>query len=149
MRGAIPMRKACTMTKHKAAKRPPIHMIDSEADALADLAVGIEKRLPQVSELLTEEISRATIHKAARMPRDVVTMMSEVDFVDEGSGKVRSVQLVYPTDADIASGRISILTPIGAGLIGMRAGQSILWPDRDGQERQLTIRAVMQPPRAA
>lgn len=135
------------MTKRKAAKRPQIHMIDSEADALADLAVGVEKRLPQVSELLIEEISRATIHKAARMPRDIVTMMSEVDFVDEGSGKVRSVQLVYPNDADIASGRISILTPIGAGLIGMRAGQSIQWPDRDGHERQLTIQAVMQPPR--
>ena len=69
--------------------------------------------------------------------------------VDEASGAVRSVRLVYPSDADIASGRISILTPIGAGLIGMRAGSAILWPDRDGHERALTIRAVMQPPRAA
>ncbi|PZQ23244.1 MAG: nucleoside diphosphate kinase regulator [Sphingopyxis macrogoltabida] len=137
------------MTSKKASKRPPIHMIDTEADALTDLAIGAERRMPQVSALLLREVSRATMHKARHVPRDVVTMMSEVDFIDEASGTLRSVQLVYPSDADIATGRISILTPVGAGLIGMRAGQSILWPDRDGQERTLTIKAVMQPPLAA
>lgn len=137
------------MTTPKPRRRPSIHMIDSEADALADLAVSVEKRMPQVSELLLEEISRATIHSPAKMPRDVVTMSSEVEFIDEASGAARKVHLVYPQDADIASGRISILTPIGAGLIGLRAGQSIRWPDRDGHERALTIVAVTQPARAA
>ena len=81
--------------------------------------------------------------------REDVKVHSEVDFVDAANGAVRSVRLVYPSDADIATGRISILTPVGAGLIGLRAGSAILWPDRDGQERALTIRAVLQPPRAA
>lgn len=135
------------MTTIKATKRPPVHMIDAEADALTDLAIGVEKRMPQVSDLLMREIGRATIHQLRHIPRDVVTMNSEVDFVDEANGQVRSIRLVYPSDADIASGRISILTPIGAGLIGMRAGNAILWPDRDGNERALTIQAVMQPPR--
>lgn len=137
------------MTNLKAVRKPPVHMIDSEADALTDLAIGIEKRMPQVSELLMREIGRATIHKERHVPRDVVTMNSEVDFVDEASGAVRSVRLVYPSDADIATGRISILTPVGAGLIGMRVGSAILWPDRDGRERALAIRAVMQPPSTA
>ncbi|MBL0915978.1 MAG: nucleoside diphosphate kinase regulator [Sphingopyxis sp.] len=137
------------MTTMKAVRKPPVHMIDSEADALTDLAIGIEKRMPQVSELLMREIGRATIHKERHVPRDVVTMNSEVDFVDAASGAVRSVRLVYPSDADISTGRISILTPVGAGLIGLRTGSAILWPDRDGQERALTIRAVLQPPRAA
>lgn len=137
------------MTIAKAVRKPPVHMIDSEADALTDLAIGVEKRMPQVSQLLLREIGRATIHKERHIPRDVVTMNSEVDFIDETSGTIRSVRLVYPSDADIAAGRISILTPVGAGLIGMRAGNAILWPDRDGQERAITIRAVMQPPQAA
>jgi regulator of nucleoside diphosphate kinase len=55
------------------------------------------------------------------------------------------VQLVYPAEADIEAGRISILTPIGAGLIGLREGQSILWPDREGRERRLTVVRVTQP----
>ena len=116
------------MTRRTAPKRPPVHMIDAEADTLADLAIGAQDRLPQVSDLLLQEISRARIHRADRIPGDVVTMNAHVEFVDEASSATRIVQLVYPRQADIAANRISILTPIGAGLIGLREGQSILWP---------------------
>ena len=88
------------MTTRKPRRRPSIHMIDVEADALAELAVSVEKRMPDVAALLTEEISRATIHEARDMPRDIVTMASRVDFFDEANGAVRSVELVYPQDAD-------------------------------------------------
>jgi len=130
------------MTNSKAARRPPIHMIDAEADALTDLAIGVEERLPQVSEMLLREISRAHIHSAGQIPADVVTMQSTVTFTDGATGASRVVRLVYPREADIADGRISILTPIGAGLIGLREGQVILWPDRGGKERPLTIEKV-------
>src|SRR3546814_9720220 len=96
-------------------------MIDTEADTLADLAIGVRDRLPQVSELLLEEISRATIHHAGKIPHNVITMNAEVEFVDEASEATRIVQLVYPRQADIAANRISILTPVGAGLIGLRS----------------------------
>lgn len=132
------------MTRKTAPKRPPIHMIDTEADILTDLAIGAQERLPQVSELLFEEIARAKVHSAGRISMDVVTMNAQVEFVDEASGATRIVQLVYPRHADIAANRISILTPIGAGLIGLREGQSILWPDRVGHERKLTIVKVHQ-----
>lgn len=130
------------MMKKKAGRRPAIHMIDSEAETLADLAVAAEERLPEVSALLLEEIERATLHKARRIPPDVVTMRSHVIFVDEASGTSRTVQLVYPGEADIDAGRVSILTLVGAGLIGLREGQSILWPGRDGHRRMLTITGV-------
>src|SRR5690606_12340481 len=81
------------MTK---AKRPPIHMIDSEADALADMAYSAKDRLPQASELLVTEIERAKIYSVDRIPADVVTMGSTVEYVDEASGAIRTVQLVYP-----------------------------------------------------
>lgn len=128
-----------------AAPRPQIHMIEDEADKLSDLALGIGTRLPQVSELLIRETSRAKLHSAASIPSDVVTMGSLVEFVDERTGASRTVRLVYPPDADISNGCVSILTPIGAGLIGMRESQSILWPDREGAERRLAIVKVEQP----
>ena len=53
------------MTDTKAVRKPPVHMIDGEADALTDLAIGVEKRMPQVSALLLREIGRATIHRNA------------------------------------------------------------------------------------
>lgn len=114
-------------------------MIDTEADTLTDLALARQERSPEVSALLLEEINRAKIHPANKIPADVVTMHSRVEFVDEASGASRTVELVYPADADIDAGRISIMTPVGAGLIGLREGQSILWPDRDGQQRRLSI----------
>jgi regulator of nucleoside diphosphate kinase len=132
------------MTTRKTAKRPPIHMNDAEADTLTNLALGAEERLPQVSEMLLEEIGRAKIYTAGKLPRDVVSMHATVEFRDEANGTSRTVQLVYPKDADISAGRISILTPVGAGLIGLREGQSIIWPDRDGHERQLSIVKVTQ-----
>jgi regulator of nucleoside diphosphate kinase len=120
-------------------------MIDTEAERLSELAMNIEAAMPQVSELLLRETTRARTHRAAGIPADVVTMGAEVEYRDEASGVTRTVILAWPQDADIAAGRISILTPIGAGLIGLREGQQILWPDRDGRERDLTIVRVSQP----
>ncbi len=140
----IDSEKVSTMKTTSAARRPSIHLIDAEADALSNLAYSVAERLPQVSELLIGEIARATIHPADRLPRDVVAMLSTVEFSDAASGTTRVVQLVYPREADISAGRISILTPVGAGLIGLREGQSIVWPDREGNERKLTIVKVTQ-----
>lgn len=137
------------MTKTKAVKRPPIQLIDDEVDTITNLALSVEERLPQVSGLLLDEISRAKTCRRSKIPADVITMNATVEFVDEASGTSRTVQLVYPRDADISAGRISIITPIGAGLIGLRAGQSILWPDRDGHERWLRIISVIHPAEAA
>src|SRR3546814_18055705 len=75
-------------SRKTAPKLPPIHMIDTEADTLADLAIGVRDRLPQVSELLLEEISRATIHHAGKIPHNVITMNAEVEFVDEASEEI-------------------------------------------------------------
>ena len=136
------------MTSTKASRRPPIHMIDTEADALSTLAMAAEDRLPKVSELLLNEIGRARIHAADRIAENIVTMNTAVRFVDEATGKESTYQLVYPAQADISAGRISILTPVGAGLIGLREGQSILWPDREGHERELRIVAVTQAARS-
>ena len=97
---------------------------------------------PPAAPGLIQEIGRAKMHGADRIPADVVTMHSTVRFTHSASGKDYSYKLVYPKDADIAAGRISILTPVGAGLIGLREGQSILWPDRDGNERSLAITSV-------
>lgn len=134
------------MTKKKSgAAMPHIRMIDSEADALTELTLQKQRDSARFYELLLEEIDRAAICDHADIPPDVVTMGSKVTFVDEKNGAERTVRLVYPAEADIAAGRMSILTPVGAGLIGLSVGQSINWPDRGGIEHRLTIVAVQQP----
>jgi regulator of nucleoside diphosphate kinase len=59
-------------------------------------------------------------------------------------GEDRQVTLVYPGEADIAEGKISILTSIGAALIGLSSGQSIDWTTRDGRVHRLRVETVVQ-----
>lgn len=128
----------------QAATRPPLMMTETDADKITDLALAARDRAGQVSSLLLEEIDRADIVVPDALPSDVISMSSTVEFIDEGTGVGRAIQLVYPHEADIEQGRISILTPVGAGLIGLREGQSIAWPDRDGHVRALRVVKVLR-----
>lgn len=129
----------------RLAARPPVHLIDQECDMLVDLALQIEGRNPELAAMLLGEIERAETHPAGALPEGTVTIGAEVDFLDESTHRLRTVKLVMPGEADIEQGRISVLTPVGAGLIGLREGQAIDWPDRDGQPHRLRILAVRRP----
>ena len=133
------------MTVSENGGPPPIYVIDTEADALYELAVSIEKSSPDVAHKLCEELDRANVLSVQDIPSDVVIMRSHVEFVDERSGDKRKVELVWPLDADMDRNRLSVMTLVGAGLIGMRKGVSIDWPDRSGEERRLRIVEVIQP----
>jgi len=124
--------------------RPPIHLVDVESDLVSDLALRAEHRHPVVAAMLLAEIERAELHSRERLPKGVITLGAEIDFVDEKSRQKRTVRLVLPGEVNIALGRISILTPVGAALYGLSAGQSIDWPDLAGQERRIRIMAVRQ-----
>lgn len=130
--------------QQKWAAVPPIHIVESEADMISDLAWAARDRFPDVSQLLLEEVGRAQLCSRAALPADVAAMGSTILYRDGARGTPRRVELVYPSHADVALGRISILTPVGAALIGMRAGNAILWPDRDGHLRDIMVDAVVQ-----
>ena len=127
--------------------RPPIHLLDSESDLVGSLAMQVEHRQPVVAAMLLAEIERAELHDRQSLPDNVVTLGSEVDFVDERTHQLRTVRLVLPAEANISLGQISIMTPMGAGLYGLMAGQTIDWPDLEGRDRKLKILAVRQPER--
>jgi regulator of nucleoside diphosphate kinase len=135
---------ASTIPARRVA-RPPVHLIDRECDLLVDLALQVEGRSPAVAAMLLGEIERAETHSEDALPAGTVTIGSEVDFLDESSHRLRTVTLVMPGEADIGAGRVSVLTPVGAGLIGLREGQAIDWPDRDGTTRRLRILGVRRP----
>ena len=128
-----------------APNKPPIHLIDAEYDIIADLALGIERQSPDLSKMLLDEIERAEIHAPDALPPDVVTIGSEVEVLDAHTGTTRQLRLVLPSEADVDAGRVSILTPMGAGLIGLRKGQSIEGPYRTGETRMLKILKVTRP----
>jgi len=127
------------MSKSIAGEKPEIYLVDSEADALSELAMAAEASYPEVTKKLFEEIDRAIIHRRDELPAHIVTMGSRVEFIDEGSGASRTVELVWPRQANLEENRLSVMTLVGAGLIGMQEGTSIDWPDRAGHVRRLRI----------
>ena len=125
--------------------RPPVHLLAAESDMIADLAVQSEHRSPVTAAMLLGEIFRAELHDRNSLPPDAITIGAKVSFVDEATARLNKVELVLPAHADIADGRISILTPVGAALFGLRTGDRIDWPDIDGNPRRLRIVKVVQP----
>ncbi len=128
-----------------AAPRPPIHLLAAESDLIAGLALRTEDRQPVVAAMLLEEIERAELHDPETMPDGHVMLNSRVAFVAEKSQQMREVQLVMPAEANIAEGRVSILTPMGAALYGLAAGHLIEWPDLHGRYRPIRIVRVTPP----
>ena len=129
----------------RGGARPPIHLLASESDMVGNLALQAEHSQPVVAALLLVELDRAELHDSDTLPPGVVTLGSEVDFLDEETHRLTTVRLVMPAAANIALGQISILTPMGAALYGLTAGQSIDWPDLDGKSRRIEILRVRQP----
>lgn len=125
-------------TRHS---KPAIRMTRSDHEKLSRLAESYSAKNPDVADQLLAELDRARVVEDARIPTDVVRMGSRLRFTAD-AGEDRTVTLVFPGEADIAEGKISILTPIGAALIGLSAGQSIDWTARDGRIHRLTVESV-------
>lgn len=140
------------MLNNLQIRLPAIAISAHDIDRLRHLAEAAMEKYPTTAEFLAREIDRAEIIPADRSVIDdisglrrkvnLVTMQSEVTFIDDISGQKRKVILVYPEDADVDAGKISILTPIGAALIGLTSGQSIEFQTPSGGWRSLSVIAV-------
>lgn len=120
---------------------PDIVLGSADHHQLNQLAMAGLERTPDLSDDLLNELERANIVDDAAVPADIVRMGSTATYRKD-TGQEQEVTLVYPVDADIAAGRISIMTPIGTALIGLRVGQSITWRDRANKRHMLTVLSV-------
>jgi len=118
--------------------KPPITLTPDDYKRLSLLARAAENKMPDVASVLTEELDRAHV-LADGHPSKTVRMGSEVRFRDDATGAVQTATLVYPDSADISLRKISVLTPVGAALVGLSAGSSITWETRSGEVRRLTV----------
>jgi regulator of nucleoside diphosphate kinase len=97
---------------------------------------------------LAAELKNAVVVDSRRVPPDVVTMNSRVQFKDESTGERREVTIVYPQQADASRALISVLAPMGTALLGLAAGQSIVWPFPDGVTHCLRVLKIIYQPEA-
>jgi regulator of nucleoside diphosphate kinase len=125
--------------------KPAITMTVADHDRLSRLVSGVANTMPDIASELSDELDRARVLPDGKYPVDTVCMGCEVDFRDDMTRRVQTITLVYPNEADIAKGKVSVLTPIGTALIGLSVGKSIGWKTRPGDMKRLTVLRVREP----
>ena len=83
-----------------------------------------------------------------QVPADVVTMHSQVLLLDRKSGERMKLTLCYPADAEPAAGIVSVLSPLGSSLLGLREGDVARWLTPTGSERAAEVLAILFQPEA-
>ena len=113
---------------------------------LIDLArdTGSDANRPYLNRL-EGELERAEVVGSNDIPKDVVTMRSTVRLKDLDNGKEMVYTLVFPNEADVDEGKISVLAPVGTAMIGYRAGDVIEWEVPSGLRRLKVEEIIYQP----
>ncbi|MBW8375845.1 nucleoside diphosphate kinase regulator [Stenotrophomonas maltophilia] len=97
---------------------------------------------------LAEELNRATVVAPDQVPEGTVMMHSRVECEDELQNEKHVLTLVYPREADVEQGKVSILAPVGTALLGLSIGQTMDWVAPGGRKLRLRVTAVHHQPHA-
>ncbi len=103
---------------------------------------------PLLTTQLREELEQCKIVDPHKVPRGVVTMYSKVQVYDPALDETETYTLVYPHEADINEGRLSVLAPMGMALLGAKVGETVNFEAPAGM-RQLKIKKILYQPEAA
>lgn len=94
-------------------------------------------------------LAGAEVMLSRAVPADLVTMYSRVEVVDVETHRRQVLTLCYPADAEPAAGLISVLSPVGGSLLGLRAGDVATWHTPHGETCAALINAIQYQPEAA
>lgn len=124
------------------SKKPAITVSELDIERLEKLLAS------QPNDKLANELDRAKAVRPEKMPGNVVSMNSTVQFRLSDSDDVFRKTLVYPKDAQKPD-NISILAPVGSALLGLKIGDTMSWPAPDGKTLQVIIEDILYQPESA
>jgi regulator of nucleoside diphosphate kinase len=131
--------------------RDRIYITDDDCERLRRLIAG-RRRASSVDkeylDILEQELDRAEVVEPEDIPRDVVTMNSEVRLKDLDSGESRVYRLIFPAQTRTGN-TVSVLAPIGTAMLGYRVGDVIAWRVPKGIRRLEVLEVIYQPEAAS
>ncbi|PMR74418.1 nucleoside diphosphate kinase regulator [Billgrantia endophytica] len=128
------------------SSRPTITINRLDAERLQRLIDQASDKDRFVADALEEELERGEVIDPEDIPEDVVSMNSQVQFTDMTRDRQMIRTLVYPHALANTEDGISVMAPIGAGLIGLRIGDVIDWPLPTGGAAKLRVDAILWQP---
>lgn len=94
---------------------------------------------------LAHELKRAEIVTRELFPKHCIKLNSRVSVMDLDTQKILDFTIVLPEYADIKQNKISVLTPMGAALIGFRKSEEVKWKVPAGLKRFRILNVVNKP----
>ena len=107
------------------------------------------QRQPTPPAPLGDVLDAARVVPSRAVESGVITMYSQVRLCDPARGAHSTLTLCYPHDADPAAGLVSVLSPVGRALLGLRVGEWAHWRTPDGGTQAAEIAALLFQPEAS
>ncbi len=124
--------------RQSAPRKPRILITSQDLDTLQTLLDHSPARTAGV-ELLEVELGRAVVVGDSYKARPFCRLGSWATYEDVASGQSTRIRLVLPSEADIDQHRVSVLTPVGACLLGLTPDAEIEWTDDRGRPHRLRL----------
>ena len=138
-----------TRTSGLPPSLPPLVISSRDMSRLeALLDTPVLRRHPAALALM-DELNRADVRTPEDMPGNVVTMHSRVECEDELTSEHHRLTLVYPHEANVETGLVSVLAPVGSALLGLSVGQTIDWQASGNRSLRLRVTAIDYQPEAS
>lgn len=124
------------------ADRPLIWIERTDYGRLLRAMDRLDAQAPDVSAFLSRELDRAIVRSEGDLPRTIVRMGSRVLFRRDDDMALEWGELVYP-DQPPGDGLITVGSPLGVALLGLREGARMPYADADGTERWLSVERIL------
>ncbi|MGH2396654.1 MAG: GreA/GreB family elongation factor [Polaromonas sp.] len=112
----------------------------------ARLTKRLHGRIPSE---LADLLAATEVVGSRLVPADVVTMYSQVELIALDTRRRQTLTICYPEDAEPAAGFISVLSPVGTSLLGLKAGSTARWCTPSGEEGSAELAAILFQPEAS
>jgi regulator of nucleoside diphosphate kinase len=133
-----------TNMNQKKPVEPDLILSTADAEALV-LMLGEHgrnaRRVSNTLEELIEKVQTADIVEGGPLLEDRITMNAAIRYVEPGASG-GELTVTWPNAAAPDQGRISVLSPMGAALLGRRVGDRVTVALPNGTRRVLVIEAV-------
>lgn len=125
-----------------------IYITEPDLARLEELFGRRGRRDQEYLDMLEEELEKCKVVEPQDVPSDVVTLNSRVRLRDLDAEREMIVTLVLPMSADLAEGKLSVVSPIGTAILGYSVGDVIEWEVRSGRKK-IRIDEILYQPEAA
>ncbi len=124
---------------------PPVSIPEPDCRRLNDVVREAAADRHPVAAFLACELSRAIVLPEHEFPADAVALDRWVAFRPDRGWQPERRLLVCPQDYRLAELHLSVLSPLGAALIGLRVGSEIPYRSIEGVRHLATVESLGAP----